>query len=108
MGSTFKMYWLNVGCPTSYSCHEVSGTFIFEIRIGPERIQSFQMRIFSDEYPFITRRTWHFRIYFEDIREYLVSGNSILSSMKAVLAQAMGHKASSKPKLTVKFVEATQ
>ena len=68
------MVYFHLGCPTSYSCHEVSGTFIFEIRIGSERIQSFQRRIFSDGYPSIPRRTWHFRIFSVDIREtYMVT-----------------------------------
>ena len=37
-----------LGCPTSYSCHEVFGIFIFEVRIRSSRILKFKVRICSN------------------------------------------------------------
>ena len=88
-------------CPTSYSCHVDSRHFHsnYEAKRSGYRVSRYgYLRI---RYSSITRWTWHFRIYLGDIREYLVSGNSLSTSggtvptaQQAYLLQLAGHKAS--------------
>ena len=77
-----------LGCPTTYSCHVASVHFYSQLEAERSGYRDTRCGYFRIRYSSITRRTWLFRIWFEDIREYLVT-------------QAMGHKASSKRALTV-------
>ena len=92
MNTTLKIvtknkYLLKLVCPATYSCHVAPRLFYSQFKSERSGYRDSRCGYFRIGYSSITRRTWHFRIYFEDIREYLVSGNSLL----AVLAQAMGH-----------------
>ena len=65
-----------LGCPTTYSSHEGSGTFKSEVRIRSERIQKFQIWIFSGRIFVYHWKDMAFSDIFEDIRESYVSGKS--------------------------------
>ena len=72
--------YCQVGCPTTYSCHVDSVHFYSKVESNRSGYRDTRFGYFRIGYSYITRWTWHFRIYFEDIREYLVSGNSLSTS----------------------------